>query len=253
MLAFVDDVAGLHDDVFAGRDEVFLFLGSLFVFDDELALAADGAFEGDHAVDARHLGGIFRTTGFEELGDAGQTTGDVLRLGRLTGRLGEEGAGGDGVAFVDRDLRADGNGISREGLVLRVAHFDLRIEIFFVLDDDRGNAARRFVEFALHGNAGDHVLEVQRATLFREDGHVVRIPLSEDVAFTDLLAVTDVEEGTDHDIVVFEFLSVVVDDLDGAGLVKNDVAAFSRLHEAEGFVFDLTGGADADFGGFETA
>ena len=62
----------------------------LLVFHDELALAADGAFERHDAVDAGHFGGFLRTTSFEELGDAGKTTGDVLGLGRLTRRLGEQ-------------------------------------------------------------------------------------------------------------------------------------------------------------------
>jgi len=43
----------------------------------------------------------------------------------LARRLGEQGAGGDRVALVDGDLRADGNRIGRERLVLRVADFDL--------------------------------------------------------------------------------------------------------------------------------
>ena len=99
-----------------------------------------------------------------------------LVFGRLARRLGEQGAGGDDVALVDGDLRADGNRIGRERLVLRVADFDLRIEIFLVLDDDGGDAARRFVEFALHGDTGDHVLEVQRAALFGEHRECCRDP-----------------------------------------------------------------------------
>jgi len=61
-------------------------------------------------------------------------------------------------------------------------------------------------------------------------GTLYGIPLSEDVALADLLAVADVQEGTDYDIVVFEFLAVFVDDLDRAGLIEDDVAALSGLH-----------------------
>ena len=88
----------------------------LLVLDDELALAADGAGEGDDAVDAGDLGGVLRTAGLEELGDAGQTAGDVLGLGDLARGLGEQGAGGDLVALVDRDLRAGGDGVVASAL-----------------------------------------------------------------------------------------------------------------------------------------
>src|SRR5665213_800927 len=140
MLALVDHVARLHDDVLAGRDEMLLLLRGLLVLDDELALAADGAFKGDDAVDARHFGGILRAAGFEELGDAGETAGDVLGLRGLAGCLGEQGAGGDGVSLVDRDLGSDGNRVGGERLVAAVAHLDLGIEILLVLDHDGRDA-----------------------------------------------------------------------------------------------------------------
>ncbi len=92
----------------------------------------------------------------------------------------------------------------------------------------------RLVELALHGDAGDHVLEGERAALFGEDRNVVRIPLGEDVALGDLLAVADVEEGADHDVVVLELLALVVEDLDRAGLVEDDVAALGRLAPGAG-------------------
>jgi hypothetical protein len=95
VLALVDDVAGLHDDVLAGGIRCSSSCAGLLVLDDELALAADGALERDDAVDAGHLGGFLRAAGFEQLGHAGETTGDVLGLGRLARRLGEQRAGGD--------------------------------------------------------------------------------------------------------------------------------------------------------------
>ena len=52
-------------------------------------------------------------------------------------------------------------------------------------------------------------------------------------ALGDLLAVADVKEGADNDVVALELLALVVDDLDRAGLVEDDVAALGRLHEAE--------------------
>ena len=103
-----------------------------------------------------------------------------------------------------------------------------------MLDDDGRDAAGRLVELALHGDAGDHVLEDERAALLGEDRDVVRVPDGEDGALGDLLAVADVQERADHDVVALELLALLVDDLDGAGLVEDDVAALGGLHEAKG-------------------
>ncbi len=70
----------LDDQVLCERDEVFLFHASHFVADNHDPLVLLNAAEVDNSVDLRNLSGIFRTTGFKELGDAGQTARDVLRL-----------------------------------------------------------------------------------------------------------------------------------------------------------------------------
>src|SRR5271157_4933386 len=140
VLALVDHVARLHDDVLAGGDQVLLLLLGLLVLDDELALAADRPLERDDAVDAGHLRGLLRAAGLEELGHARETAGDVLGLGGLARGLGEQRAGSDRVPLVDGDLRADGDGVGCQGLVPRIADLDLRIEVLLVLDDDGGDA-----------------------------------------------------------------------------------------------------------------
>ena len=94
-----------------------LFLGAgLLVADDDLALAADGAADLDDAVDLGDLGGVLRTAGFEQLGHARQTTGDVLGLRDLARRLGERASGLDFLAFLDGDVRAGGNRVAGERL-----------------------------------------------------------------------------------------------------------------------------------------
>ena len=91
LLALLHDVALEDDDVLAQRDrDAPLRCAGLVVFDDELALAANGAADLDDAIDLRDLGGVFRTAGFEELGHARQTAGDVLGLRDLARRLGEQ-------------------------------------------------------------------------------------------------------------------------------------------------------------------
>ncbi len=57
----------------------------------QAALAADGAADVDDTVDLGDFGRVLRTTGFEEFGHTGQTTGDVLGLGDLTRRTRPDG------------------------------------------------------------------------------------------------------------------------------------------------------------------
>src|SRR6478736_8772630 len=248
VLALVDDVAGLHDDVLAVRDQVFLFAAGFLVADDELALAADGTLERNDTLDAGHLGGFLRAAGFEQLGHARETTGDVLGHGRLARRLGEQGARLDDVAFGDGHLGTGRDGVSGDRLAVIVANFDLRVEVFLVLDDHGRDAAGGFVEFALHGHTRDHVLEVERAGLLGENRDVVRIPLGDRLALGNLVRVSHGEEGADHNRVGLELAIVLVEDLDGTGLVEDDVEAFRGLYHAEAAVLHDTGIAHLDLG-----
>ena len=75
--------------------------------DDDLALALGVLAHRDLAVDLADDGVILRLAGLEELGDAGQTAGDVLHLRGVARDLGEDLAGVDEVAFLRDDVRAD--------------------------------------------------------------------------------------------------------------------------------------------------
>ena len=60
-------------------------------------------------------------------------------------------------------MRAGRNRVAREDLLLLADDDDLRMQIFLVLDDDRAHQAGRFVDFALHRDARDHVAEFDLA------------------------------------------------------------------------------------------
>ena len=66
------------------------------VLDDDRPLAAALLVEQlDAAVDLGDDGRLLGPPGLEELGDARQTAGDVLRAADLARGLGQQGAGGD--------------------------------------------------------------------------------------------------------------------------------------------------------------
>ena len=103
-LAGPDEVAGVDAQVLAVRDEV-LALDAAFAADDDRPLAAAlFAQQLDRAVDLGDDGRVLRLAGLEDFRHAGQTAGDVLRAGHFAGRLGQQRAGGDLVAFVDFDV-----------------------------------------------------------------------------------------------------------------------------------------------------
>ena len=90
-LARADAVTRLDVDVLALGDEVLAGLvGERRAVmaerrDDDLALALGVLAEGDLAVDLRDDRVVLRLAGLEELGDARETTGDVLGLRALAG------------------------------------------------------------------------------------------------------------------------------------------------------------------------
>src|SRR4029077_12647934 len=83
------------------------------------------------------------------------------------------------------------------------------------------------------GDALDDVVEFHLAGLLGENGHVVRIPLDEGLALLDLATVLDGDNGADDDGVNFEFAAVLVEHLDGAVLVQDDVVAVLELDDAK--------------------
>ena len=90
------DVLALGDQVLA-RGRARRHLGRDH---DHLALALGVLAERDLAVDLADDGVILRLAGLEELGDAGQTAGDVLHLRGLARDLGDDLAGFDAVAVL---------------------------------------------------------------------------------------------------------------------------------------------------------
>ena len=99
-LAGADAVAFADRQVLALRDQVLARIADLGN-DEHLALALGVLAEVHDAVDLADDCVILRLACFEQLGDARQTAGDVLRLRGLARNLGDHVAGLDVVAVVD--------------------------------------------------------------------------------------------------------------------------------------------------------
>src|SRR5207248_9247406 len=96
-------LALLHVDVHGARDAV-LVASALVGLDDDAAQALDHRAVVHRAVDLGDDGLLARVARFEELDHAGETAGDVLRLRRGAGDLGDDVAGVDLLAVRDHEV-----------------------------------------------------------------------------------------------------------------------------------------------------
>src|SRR6185295_15833132 len=102
-------------------------------------------------------------------------TGDVFGLGLLAWGFGEQRTRNDVIALDYHDVRTGRNWIIRSRFVMLIENDDLRMEVLFMLDDDDGFLTGELVDFFLHRDTFNDVVEAHGARLFGDDGNVVRI------------------------------------------------------------------------------
>ena len=90
----------------------------------------------EHPVNLRYDRRVLRPPRLEELRDARQTAGDVLRLADLARGLGNHVPGLDGLLFFDQHVGADRQTVNSQQLALLRLNDDLRVVVALVLDDD---------------------------------------------------------------------------------------------------------------------
>jgi len=119
-----------------------------------------------------------------------------------------------------------------------------------VFNHDRADPARSGVQFALHGDPGDHVLKANRPGLFGKNRHIMGIPLSEGCSRFDGIAIPDAEHSSSGDVIVFELLLLVVEDADLTGLVQNNQrSAIVHFNNPQAVKLHTTGIAHLDLRG----
>ena len=114
------NVAGVDAQVLAVRRRGARVRCRVSLRDDDGPLAAALFAEDFHgAVDFGDDGRILGLAGLEDFRHARQTAGDVLRARHLAGRLGQQRAGRDLLAFDDFDVRLFGQVVEVENLAAR--------------------------------------------------------------------------------------------------------------------------------------
>ena len=109
----------LHKDLLGEADEVFLLVAGLGG-DDDLAVTALDLTHGDLTIDLGDDCGVARVAGLEELGDTGQTSGDIACLTYGTRNLHEGGTGLDNLAVLDDYVAAYGEVVGSDDVAVDI-------------------------------------------------------------------------------------------------------------------------------------
>src|SRR5712671_1567912 len=208
-VALQDVITLLHADVFALGDQVLDRLaGALVRHHDDAPLGLVILAEFDAAFALADNREILRLARLEQLGDTGQTAGDVARLRGFPRHPGEHIAGLDVRAAIDRQDRVDRQEVARletvrqgQHLALFIAQGDARAQVaaarlLLPIDDHLRRDAGRLVEHLAHRDALDQIDVMRDAVLLGDDRDRVRVPLGDTVAALDLRPLVDEQPRT---------------------------------------------------------
>ena len=163
----------------------------------------------DDAIDFADDRGLARLARLEQFDHARQTAGDVLGLGGFARDLGQHVAGVDRVAVLHHQV-----GVRRHQVALAGLAFDHDRRLALLVRRIRHHVTRQagdFVHLLVQRDAFLQVLEMHRAADFGEDGEGVGIPLEQDLALLDRIAVVDLELGAVNHRVAFALAALLVD------------------------------------------
>ena len=235
-LARADPLAFLHVDVHAARQRVLARLGARLVrHDDDLPLTLDDAAVLDDAVDFRDDRRLARLARLEQLDHARQTARDVLGLGRLARNLREHVARRHHLAVLHHQVRVRRHVVLAVDLAVLALDLDRRLLLLVRrVDDDEARQAGDLVDFLVHRDAFEDVLEADLARLLGEDREGVRIPLDQHLALLDRLAFLHLEPRAVDDRVALAVAPLRVLHDERAAAVHDHQVAVLRLRRPAG-------------------
>ena len=220
--------AFLHVHVNAARHRVFLLV-AVVGRDVDLALALGHFAKANHAIDLADDGRLARLARFKQFHYARQTAGDVLGARALLGNLGQHIARTHFVAVLNHEVSAARQQVTLAAL--GALHHEGRLPLLIgSVGNHPARKAGDFIHFLVQRDAFLQVLELHRAADFGEDRVRVRIPLGQQLAQLDLLAVLDPQtRAVDHLVALF-LTAALVHDGDGTGTVHGHQRAVLALN-----------------------
>ena len=190
----VHAVTALRQQVLAVRNLV-LFLRVAVRDDIDLADALARLADVDGSVNLGDCRRLFHPLGLEQLGDLGQTAGDVARAAHLAHQPGQRVAGQDFGLVVDDQVGAGRQRVRLEHLALGPDDGDARVEpMASVLGDDPLHALGPLVDVLAQRHPDLDVVVRDLASGPGDNRYRVRLPFEQGVAFFDFLAVVHADE-----------------------------------------------------------
>src|SRR5579859_341581 len=224
-------LAFLHVDVNAAGNRVFLF-GAVVGDHVDLALSLGDFTELDRAIDFADDRGFMRLAGFEELDHARQTTGDVFGLGGFARNLRQHIPGVCCIAILHHQVGAGGHQVALAALAAFDDDGGLALLVRRIADH-MPRQAGDFVHFFVERDAFLQVFELHGAADFGQDGEGIRIPLDQNLAERDRIAVVDLDLCAVHDGVALALAVLLVDHGDGSLAVHDHEVARLRFHRLQ--------------------
>src|SRR5690606_9609838 len=227
LLALVDtQLAPLGDQLLVG-------IAAIVGGNDQAPLALGFLAEGHRAADLREDGGILGLAGLEQVGNPGQTTGDVAGLGTFLRDTGDDVAGANLLAIGEGDDGVRGQhvvgrhrGVLEEQLLaVFIPQGDHRLHVLAgggalvgVEHRDVGKA-RQLIGLTLDAEAFLHAGERHGTRHFGNDRVSVGIPLGHHLAGGDGIAILDGDDGAIGNLVALALTAIGIGhrQLAGAG------------------------------------
>ena len=220
-----NDVAGMDQEAFSVRHQVFAFDAGIAADDDSSLSASFFAQDFDHPVDFGDHRGILRLAGFENLGHARQTARDVRDPGCLAGRLRQHGTGRGLLALTDLDMSPFRQVVDVQRFAVAVFEHDLRVQFALVIDDHAAHGAAG-VLFHPHRLAFDDILETHLAGHFGQNGDTVRVPLAKALTDFDFLVFFHQQFGAGRHVAFLQFTALGIENGNLAAARQHDALAF---------------------------
>ena len=164
---------------------------------DDLAVTTLELAHSDLAIDLRYDCWVRGVAGLEELGNSWETTGDVTSTSYGTWNLNESGTGRYLLSVFYHYVTAYGEVVGTEHIAVGVEHIAGRnLGVVLGVDDNLLGKTCGIVGLGLEGDTVDDVVEAQCTGIFGNDERIEGVPLGDEVALLDDVAVLVVEDRT---------------------------------------------------------
>ena len=195
--ASLDIVAVLSKNLLGGGDEIGALFAGLAGDGDLTVVAFEFLVDGDNTVDFSHDGGVGRVAGFEELGDAGQTAGNIASLTEAARNLDHDVTSLELLTLVDTNVCTHGKVVDFEDVAIAIDDVEggvlgalAAFDDYLILQSGLGIALDTV------GDVLDNILEGDATGHIGDNDGIVGVPFGNEVVLCQAFAGLLVELGT---------------------------------------------------------